>query len=179
MKIMKKWYLLSTLALIVFTNCGKINNTSTTDCSQLPIETNATPIEKQNLDAYLAANGLTTTAVEKNGMYYIITNQGTGVSPNLCSNLSVSYRGNLITGNTNGGIFDETLSGETANFPLSNVINGWKIIFPLVKAGGNVTLFIPPSLAYGAQSKPSKGGGYSSIPSNSYLKFTVSLIAVQ
>jgi FKBP-type peptidyl-prolyl cis-trans isomerase FkpA len=179
---MKKLIFLSAAAVTIFASCGKTDSTtSSTDCSQLPISTSATVIESQNLKTYLVANGLNNTAIEKNGMYYIITNQGTGVSPNLCSNLTVTYKGNLIniSSNTEGGVFDETLGTATATFPLSGVITGWKIIFPLVKAVGNVTLFIPPSLAYGAQAKPSRGPGYSDIPANSYLKFTVSLLSVQ
>jgi FKBP-type peptidyl-prolyl cis-trans isomerase FkpA len=175
---MKKWFLLSAVAVIILTSCGKTEN-ATTDCSQLAPANIATTIENQNLKDYLAAKGLTATAQEKNGMFYIITNQGAGVSPNLCSNLTVSYKGSLISGITDGGVFDETVGAATASFPLSNVITGWKIIFPLIKEGGTVTLFIPPSLAYGNDPRPSRGAGYVGIPGGSYLKFTVSLIAVQ
>ena len=174
---MKKWFLLSALSIIIITSCGKTDSSST-DCSQLPPTNTATTAENQYLQAYLAANGLTASAIEKNGMYYVITNQGAGVSPNLCSNLTLTYRGNLITGTTDGGVFDETLAGQTATFGLSSLITAWKIIFPLVKAGGSVTLYAPPSLAYGAQVSPARQG-YVGIPAYSYLKFTVSLISVQ
>jgi FKBP-type peptidyl-prolyl cis-trans isomerase FkpA len=174
--MMKKWFLLSALALLIFASCKKSNNS--TDCSQLAPTNTATAAEKAYLQAYLAANGLTATALEKNGMYYVISNQGGGISPNLCSNLTLTYSGNLITGTTDGGLFDATPAGQTSSFALSGLITAWKIIFPLVKAGGNVTLYVPPSLAYGAQSTPSRPG-FVGIPANSYLKFTVSLIDVQ
>ena len=169
---MKKWFLLSVLSVLLFSACKKDNNS----CSTLPPTTVASATETAYIQNYLTANNL--TATEKSGMFYSITTQGGGTSPNQCSSINLTYTGTLITGTTDGGVFDATPSGQSSTFTLSGLIAGWRIIFPLVKAGGNVTLYIPPSLAYGAQSQPARPG-FVGLPANSYLKFTVSLIGVQ
>jgi FKBP-type peptidyl-prolyl cis-trans isomerase FkpA len=168
---MKKWFFLCAVSALGFTACKKDK-----DCKELAPINVATAAETTYLQNYLTANSI--VASEKNGMFYVISNQGAGESPNLCSNLTLTYSGNLITGTTDGGVFDATAAGQTASFGLSSLITAWKIIFPLVKAGGNVTLYVPPSLAYGAQASPPRTG-FVGIPANSYLKFTVSLISVQ
>ncbi len=168
---MKKWFLLSSLSLLMFSACKKDK-----DCNTAAPATVASAAETAYLQNYLTTNSI--TATEKNGMFYSITTQGGGTSPNQCSTIGLTYKGTLITGTTDGGTFDETPAGQKSTFTLSGLIAGWRIIFPLVKAGGKVTLFIPPSLGYGAQSTPDRPG-YVGIPSNSYLKFTVSLIDVQ
>ena len=168
---MKKWFLLSLVAICMLTACKKDKG-----CTSLPPTTVATAAETAYLQNYLTANSI--TASEKNGMFYTITTQGAGTSPNQCSTIGLTYSGSLITGTTDGGVFDATPAGQKSAFTLSGLIAGWKIILPLVKAGGNVTLYIPPSLAYGARETPSRPG-FVGIPANSYLKFTVSLIDVQ
>ncbi len=168
---MKKWFLLSALSLLMFTACKKDK-----DCSTAAPATVASASETAYLQNYLTANSI--TATEKNGMFYSITTQGGGTSPNQCSTIGLTYKGTLITGTTDGGTFDETPAGQKSTFTLSGLIAGWRIIFPLVKSGGNVTLYIPPSLAYGSRSTPSRPG-YVGIPADSYLKFTVSLLDVQ
>jgi FKBP-type peptidyl-prolyl cis-trans isomerase FkpA len=171
---MKKWFFLCALSALVFMGCKKDN--ASTDCTQPTPTAIASAAETAYLQNYLTANSI--TALEKNGMFYVISPQGTGTSPNLCSNLNLTYIGTLITGTTDGGMFDTTPAGQTSSFALSNLITAWKIIFPLVKAGGTVTLYVPPSLGYGSQDIPPRNG-FVGIPPNSYLKFKVSLIAVQ
>jgi FKBP-type peptidyl-prolyl cis-trans isomerase FkpA len=168
---MKKWFLLSALTVLIFSACKKNK-----DCSSLPPTTVASAAETAYLQEYLTTKGI--TATEKNGMFYSISTQGSGTSPNQCSTIGLTYSGNIITNTGDGGVFDATPAGQKSTFSLSGLIAGWKIIFPLVKAGGNVTLYIPPSLAYGAQASPARPG-FVGIPANSYLKFTVSLIDVQ
>ncbi|MCY7290872.1 MAG: FKBP-type peptidyl-prolyl cis-trans isomerase [Ferruginibacter sp.] len=168
---MKKWFLLSALSVLMFTACKKDD-----DCKSLPPTTVASAAETAYLQDYLTTNSI--TASEKNGMFYSITTQGNATSPNQCSTIGLTYSGNLITGTTDGGVFDATPAGQKSTFTLSGLIAGWRIIFPLVKAGGKVTLYIPPSLAYGAQVSPARPP-FVGIPANSYLKFTVSLIDVQ
>ncbi len=170
---MKKWFLLCALSALIFASCKKVTDT---ECKELAPTLVATSTEIAYLQNFLAANSI--TASEKNGVYYVISSQGTGISPNLCSNITLTYSGNLINGTTVGGLFDETPAGQTSTFGLSNLILGWKVIFPLIKAGGNVTLYIPPSLAYGDRVSPARPG-FVGIPANSYLKFTVSLLGVQ
>ncbi len=176
---MKKWIFWVVASLFVFTNCKKKN-----DCTATSPATVASTAETSYINGYLTAKGIT-NASQKQGMYYVINNQGSGESPNLCSNITLTYKGEIFYNNgTIGGIFDETKNGNSATFVLSGLIQGWQLVFPLVKAGGTVDLYIPPSLGYGtspinAQSgTSSNGSAYVGIPANSYLKFTVSLISV-
>jgi FKBP-type peptidyl-prolyl cis-trans isomerase FkpA len=167
---MKKWFFLCALSALAFTACDKGGNSST-DCTQALPTGVATPAEKAYIETYLAAKGIT-NASEKNGMYYLITQQGSGISPNQCSYISMDYVGNIMLPTTDGTQFDASQPGQPFSSQLYNLIVGWKLILPLVKAGSNVTLFIPPSMGYGA-------AGQGSIPGNAYLKFQITLRAVQ
>jgi FKBP-type peptidyl-prolyl cis-trans isomerase FkpA len=166
---MKKWFFLCALSALVFMGCKKDN--ASTDCTQATPATIAPASEKAYIETYLAANSITNTA-EKNGMYYVISTQGTGTSPNLCSNISIDYVGKFMLPTTDGAQFDNSQPGQPATLQLFNVISGWKLILPLIKSGGSATLYIPPSLAYGVD-------GRSGIPGNAYLKFKITLRAVQ
>jgi FKBP-type peptidyl-prolyl cis-trans isomerase FkpA len=167
---MKKWFFLCAVSALGFSACNKSDNAST-DCTQLAPETIATATEKAYLQTYFAANGIT-NAVEKNGMYYVITTQGTGISPNLCSYITIDYVGKIMLTTTDGTQFDASQPGQPYSSQLFNLITGWKLILPLIKSGGTATLYIPPSMGYGA-------AGQGSIPGNAYLKFQITLRAVQ
>jgi len=122
--------------------------------------------EVQTLQAYISANH--PTAIQhSSGLFYEITNPGTGATASVCSNVTVKYSGYLIS---NGTKFDENLTGVT--FPLGSLIVGWQKGIPLIKAGGSITLYLPPSLAYGSSA-------IGSIPANSYLIFIIQLDNVQ
>jgi FKBP-type peptidyl-prolyl cis-trans isomerase FkpA len=160
---MKRILLASAFLLTLTTACKK---TSTYECSTTAPTSVATTTETAYLQSFLTANNIT-NAVEKNGMFYTLT-QGSGTSPNVCNNVTIDYVGNLITGTTVGTQFDASPAGQPASFQLNGLIVAWQLILPLVKSGGTVTMYCPPSLAYGARVA-------GSIPANSYLKFVVSL----
>lgn len=123
--------------------------------------------EFSTLQAYIAANH--PTAIQHpSGFFYEITAPGTGsITAGVCSNVSVKYSGYLIS---NGTKFDENLTGIT--FTLGSLIVGWQKGIPLIKAGGSIILYLPPSLAYGSSA-------VGPIPANSYLKFIIQLDNVQ
>ena len=104
------------------------------------------------------------------GFYYKIDSVGSGVTPGECSTIKVSYTGQL----TNGTIFDQENSFATQ---LSNLIDGWQLGVPLIKNGGRIWLYIPPSLGYGSQSISMNNG--STIPASSILIFDIHLLDVQ
>lgn len=121
--------------------------------------------ELQAVEAYLAQKGITDAVKYQNGFYYKVEVPGTGNNPTLCSNVVIYYQGKLVDGTT----FDQT--GSTpANFPLSNLITGWQVGLPLIKAGGKIKLYLPPSLGYGSRV-------VGSIPANSILIFEITLVA--
>ena len=120
--------------------------------------------EVTQLEAYLASATITATK-HCSGMYYTINAAGSGATPTICSTVSVKYKGQL----TNGTIFDQ--SSTPVSFNLGGLIEAWKKGIPMIKPGGKVTLYCPPSLAYGSQA-------VGTIPANSILVFEVELVGV-
>ncbi len=161
--IMKKWLFILIVPVFFSTACSKKDKV--TDCNVSAPVTIAPASETAYLQNYLTAKNITATQI--NGMFYTMSNPGSGTSPNLCSIIGVTYVGTYINGTADGAQFD----AGTVSFTLSKVIEGWQIVFPLIKTGGSATLFIPPALAYGY-------AAFNGIPANSYLKFTVTLNSV-
>ena len=62
-------------------------------------------------------------------------------------------------------------SGNGVSFGLNQLIVGWQEGIPLIAPGGSITLYLPPSLAYGAQAQQG-------IPANSILVFQIDLIRI-
>jgi FKBP-type peptidyl-prolyl cis-trans isomerase FkpA len=171
---MKKWFFFGAITALIFSSCTKDDTTSTA-CTATTPTTVAPDSQKVYLQTYLAANNIT-NAVEKNGMFYVINTQGSGASPSICSYITTSFTGKFIKGTADGVEFDFADSWEPYSKTLNNLIDGWKIILPLLKTGGTVTMYIPPFLAYGATDNNT---GRIPIPANSYLKFQVSLLGFQ
>ena len=78
----------------------------------------------------------------------------------------VKYKGYL----TNGTCFDSTKT-SLPTFTLGQLIVGWQKGIPLIKAGGAIRLFIPPSMGYGSNT-------VGPIPANSNLIFEIKLVDV-
>lgn len=159
---MKKWFFLFLVPAFIFSSCKKDSG-----CTSTAPTASASAAETAYLQNYLTVNSI--TAASTHGMFYNLTTAGSGTSPNLCSSIAVTYTGTLITGTTDGAQFDA--SATPVAFTLNQLIAGWQLVLPLVKSGGVVTLYIPPSLGYGATAA-------GSIPANSYLKFVVTLVSV-
>ena len=70
----------------------------------------------------------------------------------------------------NGSVFDQNQAGVT--FTLSQLILGWQKGIPLIKKGGSIKLYLPPSLGYGCNA-------VGAIPPGSNLIFSIDLIDVQ
>jgi peptidylprolyl isomerase len=68
--------------------------------------------------------------------------------------------------------FDESFSGQPAEFALNQVVEGWTIGLSGLKVGSRVLLAIPPDLGYGAQEQPN-------IPANSTLYFVVDIVSAK
>ena len=126
--------------------------------------------DENTIKDYLSANNLTAERTEE-GLYYIITREGTGDHPTVGDKVTIHYKGYLI----NGNIFDSSYDrGEKSTFSLANLIEGWKIGLPLLKEGGSGTLLIPSSLGYGEN--PPNG---SIIGENEVLLFDIELFEIQ
>ncbi|MFN3839730.1 MAG: FKBP-type peptidyl-prolyl cis-trans isomerase [Cyclobacteriaceae bacterium] len=117
------------------------------------------------IDAFLAAEGI--VAVEDvTGMRYVVTLIGSGAKPCLESTITFKYKGMLLS---DGSVFDENTTGLT--YPLKNLILGWQIVLPQLKAGTKAALYIPSGYGYGPNALPG-------IPANSNLIFEIELVSV-
>jgi len=119
---------------------------------------------------YLAENakkpGVVTT---KSGLQYKVVKEGSGESPKPTDEVTVNYRGTLLSGHE----FDSSYKrGEPISFPLNRVIPGWTEGVGLMKPGAKYMLYIPPELAYGNRPKPG-------IPPGSLLVFEVELLSAK
>jgi FKBP-type peptidyl-prolyl cis-trans isomerase FkpA len=166
---MKKILLVSLVAVIVAQSCLKGNDTPAYQCDPNTYDScalKASASEITDVENYLTSNNITGAVKHCSGLYYKITDSGTGVKPTVCSVITVRYTGKL----TNGNIFDQASS--PVSFNLSQVIRGWINGLPYLKKGGSMTLYIPPALGYGNQQ-------VGTIPPNSMLIFDVNLVDVQ
>ena len=147
-------------SVLFFVSCSKSheNRCLTT------IDVAADTTEVKNLKAYLDARGIKATA-DPRGFFYIINNPGdTTLRPSVCSTIATSYTGRLTDGNQ----FD---ASNYTTLSLSNLVLGWQEGLPLIGKGGNITLYVPPSLGYGTIAR-------STIPANSTLVFYIDLLNV-
>lgn len=167
---MKKISFLLAAIILFAASCKKEDNCPYTESTRT-----ASAEERTYLSNYVQTNSITATE-HISGVFYSIVTPGTGANPTVCSGINMRYRGTLMT---TGAEFDATPGTSTASFQLGELIVGWQKALPLIKAGGKIVLYIPPSLAYGAQEirNPSTGGIL--IPANSYLKFEIELVDVQ
>ncbi|MFM2137796.1 MAG: hypothetical protein RJA57_103 [Bacteroidota bacterium] len=120
--------------------------------------------EESAMQSYANANGITATK-HSSGLFYQVTNPGTGAVPSLANTVSVTYTGKLLDGTT----FESRTT--PLNLALNQVITGWQIGLQQIKKGGSIKLIIPSSMAYGC-------AAVGSIPPNSILYFEVNLIDV-
>ena len=126
---------------------------------------------KQDGEKFLAENGkkegVITTA---SGLQYQVLREGNGQSPKATDTVECHYEGTLIDGTKFDSSYDR---GQTATFPLNQVIAGWTEGLQLMKEGGKYRFFIPYELGYGER------GAGASIPPFSTLVFDVELVPVK
>ena len=151
---------------ILFFSCSKKNDACNYDACAI----SAPASEVTQLESYLSTAGITATK-HCSGMYYTIDAPGSGATATVCSTVSVKYKGQL----TNGTIFDQ--SATPVSFQLNGLIEAWKKGIPMIKPGGKIKLYCPPTLAYGSQVIRDNAGN-TVIPANSILIFEVELTNV-
>ena len=126
---------------------------------------------KQDGEKFLAENGkkegVITTA---SGLQYQVLREGNGQSPKATDTVECHYEGTLIDGTKFDSSYDR---GQTATFPLNQVIAGWSEGLQLMHEGAKYRFFIPYQLAYGER------GAGASIPPYAALIFDVELVAVK
>ncbi|WP_315320287.1 FKBP-type peptidyl-prolyl cis-trans isomerase [Segatella oulorum] len=122
-------------------------------------------------EQFLAENakkeGVKTTA---SGLQYRVLRDGNGKQPKATDQVECHYEGTLIDGTKFDSSYDR---GQTATFPLNQVIAGWTEGLQLMHEGAKYRFFIPYQLAYGER------GAGASIPPYAALIFDVELVAVK
>lgn len=156
-----KHVLSALVVLTLFISCNKKEATPETTAAVVDY---VVKNDKEIID-YLAKNNLKAEKSDS-GLYYVITDPGTGTLPTAASNVTVAYKGYF----TNGTVFDQS-GPEGISFGLSQVIKGWTEGIPHFKAGGSGILLVPSHLGYGSTDM-------GPIPGNSVLVFDVKLISV-
>ncbi len=176
--MLRKIFSVLVIASLVITSCAKKTGT----CSYSESKITAPVAEIDSLRTILKDSGI--TAIQNTaGFFYTINQPGSGASViNLCSNVTVTYKGTFFTGKT----FDATRVDSTVTppqpiaitIPLGQLIVGWQKGIPLIKKDGDITLYIPPSLAYGSAPATDRYGNVV-VPANSYLIFKIHLVDIQ
>ena len=168
---MKKILVTAFIAVFALSSCLKQDN----KCGYNDSKVTAPEAEINNLEDSLAKYGITGAQVSPSGFMYKIVQPGNGPSiTNLCSNITVDYTGSFF----DGRVFDSTPTGMPTNFQLGGVILGWQKGIPLIKEGGSINLYIPPTLAYGADGVRNQSTGQILIPGNAYLVFEVKVLKI-
>jgi FKBP-type peptidyl-prolyl cis-trans isomerase len=106
------------------------------------------------------------------GLYYVITNQGTGANAAAGDEVTVNYTGMFLDGRKFDSNIDSAFNHVSPfKFTLgrSQVIRGWDEGIALLKKGSKAKLILPSAIAYGAN-------GTGGIPANSVLQFDVELV---
>lgn len=169
-------FVLALLLAIQFTNCisGKKadpGETMNKEEDVLPTQKGASmSIAEKNLadgKKFLEENagkeGIITTA---SGLQYQILKEGTGDTPKLTDQVVCDYSGTLLDGTE----FDSSYKrGQSAQFPVNQLIPGWTEALQIMPVGSKWRLFVPAGLAYG----PRGAGGV--IGPNATLIFELEL----
>ena len=122
-------------------------------------------------ERFLAENGKKAGIITTpSGLQYQVLREGNGKSPKSTDMVECHYEGTLIDGTKFDSSYDR---GQTATFPLNQVIAGWTEGLQLMQEGGKYRFFIPYNLGYGER------GAGASIPPFAALVFDVELVAVK
>jgi FKBP-type peptidyl-prolyl cis-trans isomerase FklB len=128
-------------------------------------------VQKEEGKKFLAENKKQAGITElPNGIQYKIIKQGNGIKPALEDTIKVHYKGTTI----DGKVFDDSYSrGEPIEFPLGNLVEGWKQTLPLMPVGSKWQIFLPSDYGYG-----DRGAG-ANIPGGATLIFELELLDVK
>jgi FKBP-type peptidyl-prolyl cis-trans isomerase FkpA len=127
--------------------------------------------EDSIIQAFIKANNLTATKTNS-GLYYVITQEGSGDSPAKGDEVSMNYTGMFLDGNKFDSNVDSAFNHVTPlTFPLGQgrVISGWDEGIGYLKKGTKGKFILPSRIAYGKS-------GSGKIPADAILQFDVELL---
>ena len=139
------------LIAIIFTSCSSNEEDFSTE-------------NDAEIQAYIKSNNLNATKTAS-GLYYVITDQGTGAKPTSNSTVTVNYKGYF----SNGTLFEQN---QNVTFNLQQVIAGWTEGLTYFNEDAQGWLLIPSHLGYGSS-------GSRSIPGGSVIIFNIHLLKIK
>ena len=159
LSILSLFLLISGISLL--SACSKSDNKNTTTACTLKAQyvNDSSATQRAQMIAFCNNNGIVYT-VHPSGILYQIVVPGDTTKPDLCTSITMTYKGKLMTGIQ----FD----AGTITYPLKDLIVGWQIAVPMIGKGGKINMVIPSSLGYGPIAN-------CSIPANSPLYFEMSI----
>jgi peptidylprolyl isomerase len=125
-------------------------------------------VEEKGNPVSLDFAGLPEPKTDGELLRYVIT-EGKGETLTETSTVTADYLGMVYKGKEP---FDESFSGDPAEFSLQGVVEGWTYGLAGLKVGTRVLLQIPPALGYGAQAQEG-------IPADSTLYFVIDIVSAK
>ena len=120
--LMRNIFIFLVMSSAIVAGCVK----SDTKCSYTDSNAVAPQAEIDSLRHLLLDTLKITASQDPAGFFYNIKNSGSGGGiANLCTNVTVSYKGTFF----NGNVFDSTVTGNPVTFQLGQVIVGWQKVF--------------------------------------------------
>jgi FKBP-type peptidyl-prolyl cis-trans isomerase FkpA len=130
--------------------------------------------EEKEIVTYLEKNKLKYKKTDE-GLYYVITKQGTGPFPKQGSKPVLNYEGYFFLDNKKFDSNTDSTFGHTNPFEFTlgtgMVINGWEQGVPFLNAGSKAIFIIPSRIAYGER------GFGELVKPNTVLRYEVELIS--
>lgn len=129
-------------------------------------------LDDRKIREFIAVKGLTATKDPLTGVYYVVTQAGSGEVIDMASSLTLNFTGRFFDGNS----FDSSTDG-TFKTELTGVIPGWEVLTKF-KKGTKVRLLVPSSQGYGTAGRRDGVTGAIIIPGNSNLDFDIEIADV-
>jgi FKBP-type peptidyl-prolyl cis-trans isomerase FkpA len=130
-------------------------------------------LDEKQIAKFAASNKLNPVKDAETGVYYIVTEQGTGEVPiTNTSTLTVNYTGRYL----DGTVFQSSTDGTFKN-ELGYLLPGWALLKKYRK-GTKIRLIIPSVLAYGSTGSVDQSTGATLISRNACLDFDIEVVDV-
>jgi FKBP-type peptidyl-prolyl cis-trans isomerase FkpA len=170
---MKRLFFAFSLLLVLTSNSGCIKDEG---CNLPDVQTIATPAEIAEIQSFLTSNGITNAIQHPTGVFYVVnTTLGGTQKPDLCNYLVVTYEMYRL-GYPNP--IDSYSEPAGRALRLGELILGVQKVGRLLGENSSVTMYIPPSLGYGAEPIEDDNGNIL-LPGNSFLRFNVNVLGIR
>ncbi|HMI03011.1 MAG TPA: FKBP-type peptidyl-prolyl cis-trans isomerase [Pedobacter sp.] len=130
-------------------------------------------IDEKRIVEFVASNKLTPLKDPEAGIYYIVTQEGTGTEPiTSTATITASYTGRYLDGTVFQSFTDGTFKNE-----LGYLVSGWGLLKKYRK-GTKIRLIFPSALGYGAAGATDDSTGQLIISRNACLDFDIEILDV-